>query len=365
MSDPVLDAYWRQAFTALTDNVASGGRALLPAGDWPELDVDAQFYRSTDVNIAICGFDAILIHKGMMPSFRQADIALCLREMAVVQANPVFAVFVHKPRNRRLFLPWHLLHLKVYADPARYRRREDRRGVFIHIPKTGGTSIWKRLSKSVRSTIYFTSNSTLAAFEGDLDAFQIVGGHIHAETLIEKDYRGPAFFVLRDPVDRVLSAMAHAMRPDENISAFDDGLNAMRDMDMSAFDTALDRIIVGEGNVQTRMLGERPGDNLHDPQVRQAMFARACERLHDPMWQFGFLDDPAKLAKQVSVLFGVSAAKLPHLNRTGRNGPQARAQQIHDAILLGDACMDLKLYEYARAIADGSTLPTSKFPTRR
>lgn len=346
----MLDAWWRNALSALACNVAEGARVLLPVGDWPALDYTVQFYQSTDVRIAIDGFDAILIHKGMLTSFRQADVGLCLREMAVVYANAVFVLLVQHPRRLRLVLPTHVRPLRIYADPARYRRRQVGCGVFMHIPKTGGTSIWSCLSNSVRSTVYFTSNTTLAAFDGDLDAFELVGGHINAETLIARQWRGPTFFVLRDPVRRVLSAIAHARRPDQNLATFDEGRHAMRQIDTADFDADLRKIILYEGNLQTRMLAERPGDDLHDPALRDAMCRRACERLENPQWHYGCLDDPVLLANRISERFGVRAAKLPHLNRTAQHGEPAYAGQVEDLVLDEDACMDIRLYRKALAL---------------
>lgn len=346
----LLDVWWRKALSALACHVAEDARVLLPIGDWPRLDCAAQFYRITDTLVAVDGFDAILIHKGMLTSFRQADIGLCLREMVAVYANPVFVLFVQQPRRRHLFLPAHVRILKIYADPARYHSRHARRGAFMHIPKTGGTSIWSCLSRSVRSTVYFASDATLAAFDGDLDAFELVGGHIHAETLVARNWQSPTFFVLRDPVRRVLSAIAHARRTDGNLATFDESFHVMRQIDGTAPDENLRKIIFYEGNLQIRMLAERPGDDLHDPATREAMYRRACARLEQSGWQYGCLEDPVVLARRISDRFGVRTAKLPHLNRTAQRGLPDYARQIEELVLDEDNCMDIKLYRKALAL---------------
>jgi hypothetical protein len=346
----LLDKWWRQAFSALTRNVPEGARVLLPVGDWPQMPYATTFYRSRDCNIDIIGHDAIFIHKGMLASFRQGDIGLCLKDMTAVCANAVFVLFVQKPRARRLFLPAHLDHLKIYADPARFRRRRASRGAFMHIPKTGGTSIWKRVSKAVRSNMYFSSDHTLAAFEGDINAFEVVGGHFSAETLVRKGWQGPVFFVLRNPIERVLSAIAHAHRLNENLAQFDDSYHAMRRIGEGPLDSALRNLLFYEGNMQVRMLGELPGDDLYDPASRALQSARAFERLASPGWSFGVLEDPDRLARQVSAQFGLRDAGLPHVNRTVQSSHPSFARQVCDFLYgEGATCMDLELHKAAIA----------------
>jgi len=287
----------------------------------------------------------------MLTSFRQADIRTCLKDMAAVSANSVFVLFVQYPRTRSLLLPFHLRPLNIYVDPARYHRRRLRRCAFIHIPKTAGTSIWAQISKSVHSNVYFSSNVTLAAFEGDLEAFEAVGGHIQAETLAAKGWRSPAFFVLRDPVERVLSFIAHAQRPDANLGLLEMSYHVARQIGSGSFDATTRDLLFHEGNIQVRALGERPGETLLDAATLDLMRTRALDRLECANWPFGLLGDPSHLGRQVRSHFGTSGADLRHLNQTKPINRPDCVEQVRRFLLSDEArCTDVELYQRAVAL---------------
>ncbi len=351
----MLDAQWCQARDALIGQVPEGANVLLPAGDWPDLPFRTTFYRSTDSVIAIDGHHAVLIHKGMLASFRQADIRMCLNDMAAVCANSVFVLFVERPRKRALLLPFHLRTLRIYTDPARYRRRNTRPRAFVHIPKAAGTSVWTAVSKAAHANIYFTSNTALAAFDGDLNAFELVGGHIHAETLIAKGWQGPAFFVLRDPALRVLSFIAHARRAEENLGLFDASFHMVRAMGAGVPDAAMRDLLFHEANMQVRMLGERAGDDLHDGAVRTRIVDRALDRLSAPGWSFGVVEQPAQLAHQVAAQFGLRKARLRHSNASASVAASDLDRAVRDFLNHEvERCGDIALYRRAIAMLSGS-----------
>lgn len=347
----MLDKFWLQAHAAMRRHVREGASILLPEGDWPALAYSATFYRNTDCRVGVDGHDAVLVHKGMLTSFRQADIRLCLKEMAAVFANEVFILFMPRPHRRGWFLPVHLRKLKVYAHPEAYHRRHAHRGAFIHIPKTAGTSVWTRISASVRSSLYFSSAATLGAFEGDINAFEVVGGHIHAETLIAKGWDGPGFFVMRDPVDRVLSFIAHAKRMNENLAMLDESYHVARRIGDGPLDAAQQDLLFHEANMHIRALGERPGDSLHVPLRLEQITARAFDRLDRPGWSFGMVEQPGVLSRQITAQFGLGhhAGALPHLNRTRSCAGRAYVEQVRE-FLQGHQvyCRDIEFYKYAQ-----------------
>lgn len=346
----MLDKSWGQAQDALLHHLPEGTRVLLPQGDWSALPFSTSFYRNTDCNVDLGDHEAILVHKAMLTSFRQADIRLCLNEMAAVFANDVFVLFMPRPRRRGWFLPVHLRKLKAYADPAAYHRRSAHRGAFIHIPKTAGTSIWTRISGAVRSSLYFSSAATLEAFEGDINAFEVVGGHIQAETLTEKGWDGPAFFVLRDPVERVLSFIAHAKRMSENLGMLDESYHTARAIGEGPLNAAQRDLLFHEANMHIRILGERPGDDLHDPATLDQISARAFACLQRPGWSFGLVEQQAMLGRQIAAQFGLgrAGACLPHLNKTNRAPEKAYIQQVRDFLLSHHTfCRDIAFYRSA------------------
>jgi len=351
----LLDRYWNHAHRELVRHLHKGAKVLLPAGDWPKLPFDTTFYFSTDCNLAIDSYDGVLIHKGMLASFRQADIRVCLKDLCAVSANNVFVLFVQRPRalvrTRGIWPSFHQSPLKVYANPAMYHRRNLRRCAFMHIPKAGGTSIWSEVANAVPANIYFTSNETLAAFEGDLDAFEAVGGHINAETLVAKGWTSPVFFVLRDPMQRVLSFINHAQRADANLGMLVNSFHTARRITNGPFDESLRDLLIHEGNLQVRMLGARPGEAVHDCAVQDAIWARACARLGSRDWPFALLEDVPHMARQVAAHFGTRGLTLRHDNRSPPGQYREYDEQIRRFLLSDEArCHDVLLYQRAVAL---------------
>jgi len=346
----LLDRSWSQALAALHRATVDGANVLLPDGDWPELRYTTTRYCNTDTNISISGQDAILLHKGMLTSFRQADIRECLGNLTVAYANDVFVLFCRWPRGRSLFFRSHLNALKTYADPARFHRKGGRRCAFVHIPKTGGTSIWSRISSGIRANVYFSSNQALAAFDGDINQFDAVGGHFHIEVLLAKGWQGSVFFVLRDPVARILSSIAHARRLDENLGQFDANQLAMRNLDDHTPHQTLRSILLHEGNMQVRALAERPDDMLAGTTALGLLGRRAIERLDSPRCSFGLLAEPRRLGQQVSAAFGLRNDRLPHLNQTAQTTSPSYVATVRRFLASEPSlCMDLVLYEQAIA----------------
>ena len=85
------------------------------------------------------------------------------------------------------------------------------------MPKCAGTSFYKILSNKYKNSIYFSSgNKIFEKYPYDLDKFNLVAGHLQRSTVERKigntnDYRW--LIILRNPVDRFFSSVAHARRP--------------------------------------------------------------------------------------------------------------------------------------------------------
>jgi hypothetical protein len=328
-----LDHFWREAQQALAVHLQRGTSVLVPEGDWDRLPFAVTTYRNVDVALDVAGFGAVLVHKGMLGSFRQAQIRACLGDLPVIFANAVFVLFALPEALTRARFPARyrsrlIRPLEVYVDPAHHRRWRARRSAFLHVPKAAGTSAWSRISQSVRSKVYFGSNQALEAFDGDINAFEVVGGHFQAETLLAKGWDGPVFFILRDPLERVLSFLAHARRADENVGLFADSYRVARDLVDGPLDAQVCDLLFHEANMQVRALAERPGESLSQPGALEAMTERAIARLHRPGWSFGLADQPDRLGMQLARQFGLWNAPMPRLNSLSRGD---RAGMAHVA----------------------------------
>ena len=110
---------------------------------------------------------------------------------------------------------------------------------FMHIPKTGGTSLHHALSKIYGPSVFYPPLATeyqKMRFGGNFEAFNqllaglsepdkskllrelneqmFIGGHTHAGLLNVAASRRFSITCLRDPIDRLVSYYFHAVRPD-------------------------------------------------------------------------------------------------------------------------------------------------------
>lgn len=352
----VLDRFWIEAHAALLGHGRAGDRVLLPEGDWPAMDYRCTAYRSSACALDPWAHDLVLIHKGMIGSFRQSDVRGMLASLEPVFANAVFVLFAARARGRTLpwrHWSWHLNALWVYADPARYRRRGARSRAFVHIAKAGGTSAWGAIAREIRSRVYFSSDASLAAFDGDLDAFEAVGGHFHVATLGDHGWDHGGFFIVRDPVARMLSFLAHASDPAGNVADADPAWRIVREAEPGRPDAPLHALLLHEANAQVRVLGARTGNSLACPQSHAQLTARALAMLAAPGWRFGLLEHRAATGAALAEAFGLTHARLPLRNRTDAGGRAriARWGALVDAFVADNRaqCHDCELVARARA----------------
>lgn len=82
--------------------------------------------------------------------------------------------------------------------------------VFVHIPKTGGLSLYNELSQWIKPAIRFGNQKTYKQFfkmtSSELKKYKLVSGHIYLKSFRQKEIEGPAFTILRNPIDQIISA---------------------------------------------------------------------------------------------------------------------------------------------------------------
>ena len=340
----------------LGESVKEGQKVIMPKGDWPEFTYQATLYNQDSYIGGIEHYDYFVLHKGMVASFSQNCIKYFLNNIPVIFANEVFVVFSSKAIGGNSDYEDHVSSLYSYVYPERFYRFDKKRCCFIHIPKTGGTSVWSYVSNNIRSSIYFSSDQSLANFEGDINQFEAVGGHILAETLLEKGWNGPVFYVLRNPVDRIRSFISHAMREGENITALSGSFTQARDLQEGVLSEEQKNLLFMEGNQQVRALGADRDHDLARPYHLSKALMKALAHFDQEGWDFAIQEDSCNISKIASIKFGIPD-KSPIFLNSSSNTSLENANRVMDFVSqfvedYDNLCMDIPLYKLARGIYD-------------
>jgi hypothetical protein len=102
------------------------------------------------------------------------------------------------------------------GNSERLERQESESILFLHIPKTGGTTVWNTLSAATRVSVNINTPRALRQFfelpEMTIRQCQFIFGHMPygLHLLLRQECKYVVF--LRDPVDRVVSAYYYTKR---------------------------------------------------------------------------------------------------------------------------------------------------------
>jgi len=192
----------------------------------------------------------------------------------------------------------HLAPLLQTATEARARRLCPRRVVFLHIPKTAGSSVNAYFKGRLGASWYGQAITVTDALMADPAAralagrARFVGGHFGAETLAAIRGAAFAFTVLRDPMERLVSAWRF----------FQSHRRAELRLPYPTLEAALasgdPRVAAAFDNVIARALGAGVGDDA------QAIVARAAETLASldhVAWQVSFDADFAAILAELGL----------------------------------------------------------------
>lgn len=88
--------------------------------------------------------------------------------------------------------------------------------IFPHIPKTGGLSLFHELASLTQYAIRFGNNEELKLFSelspSEIQKYWIISGHVSLSKFREKNLDGPAFTVIRNPEQRLISMFRYLNR---------------------------------------------------------------------------------------------------------------------------------------------------------
>ncbi|MFT7608984.1 MAG: hypothetical protein ACI9MX_002052 [Candidatus Aldehydirespiratoraceae bacterium] len=223
---------------------------------------------------------------------------------------------------------------------------------FLHMQKTAGTALWQRLQEAFpREALYpgvddgpmgettLLTKWVRAAFERRGDEIAVVAGHFPLCTteLLGGDFT--TFTILRDPVDRTLSALRH-----------------YRETTLGEADTPLEEVYADPQrqwvvhNHMVKMLSltvdEMDGDLFTAVEFTPARLERAKAALQT-IDVVGTQDRFEPFCDELSRRFGWNLGEPRFANRTT---PTPASDSLCEQIA-ADQADDIALYEYARTLA--------------
>jgi len=216
--------------------------------------------------------------------------------------------------------------------------------IFLHIPKTAGTSLRNLIEQEYSSSqclpVYQPwpyQPAVLAEMKAKLPAAKILYGHLlfglHQQLNIEAQY----VTFLRDPIERVISFFNHnAYHPNsEYHKAIQNGLSLLKLLKSERAPQA--------NNLMTRMLAPyQPNDLLDDERV----FEQALENIDKHFCMVGLMEKFAESVDLLGKKLGwQSSPEIPHLNVVSNKHIQEVDAQTQAALEKYNR-LDMLLYEH-------------------
>jgi hypothetical protein len=151
------DQLWRAVYERLCPLLTDEDVVLAPRGDWPAFLCRSTLY---DELIELGDVTVLVLHKGLLPSLPKGELTRIAHEWQWVLANEVFVVLSRSGklrsdirRGRDII---HCMPVFRYLRSSSLKKR-DAKIVYVHVPKTGGTSMWAALTRGFPSHVYYAS----------------------------------------------------------------------------------------------------------------------------------------------------------------------------------------------------------------
>lgn len=254
------DRFWHAVSKALRPLLSETDVVLAPRGDWPPFPCACAFY---DDVIDIAEATVLVLHKGRLAGIRKPDLRVIASQWQWIFANDVFVVLSRHGKIRRdirfslAFI--HCWPVVRFLRSASLRRRRSRI-VYVHVPKTGGTSMWEALKRRFPSHVYYPSMNTWLSNPPASDEYDLIGLHF-SPTILSQYLSKDDWIVgmVRDPTERLLSAVVHSRRASEDPETFTSSMRAMREMDL------VDYLLTEHGRHEARLQLTTFGGNCLEP----------------------------------------------------------------------------------------------------
>jgi hypothetical protein len=198
-----MDPLWHAVYTALRPLLKDDDVVVVPKGDWPAFPCAAVFYVNL---IELNDCTVLVLHKGLLTVLPQAELHRVAEQWQWIFANEIFVVLSRSQRVKRdVRRTGDLIHcrpLMRFLSSASLRRRRSKI-IYIHLPKTGGTSMWASLTRAFPSHVYYPSLHAYLNNPPARDDYDLVGLHcspsIALPSLCEDDWM---IGMMRHPTQR-------------------------------------------------------------------------------------------------------------------------------------------------------------------
>ena len=228
--------------------------------------------------------------------------------------------------------------------------------IFTHIPRAGGTSMWKifravygkRIRRIVGKGNFKTREMVAMLLKDKSNEYDVIGGHVNygiGKNCVDRQYR--YFTVLRDPTNVVLSR--YYKRTDPIIQEkkarnkpgeFEENLRLLR----NRTNIGPEAYLLDNGNPLLRFLG---GTNRQvEGRVTRDHLAIAMKRLQNDYACFGFVERYPESMELISRTLSWDQTPAVERRNSGGNRPSGHDQRL---ISLGREvnALDYELYAFA------------------
>lgn len=349
----MLDKHWQAAAEAVQSVSTPSDVVLCPRGDWPFLGCDMiQYQGRIDLRTATL----LVLHKAHLPAIDARDLAEVYSSWNCIFADEVFAIFCRQRKGVDIRGADAERHIDVIRNflAARINRELPFRIWYIHLPKTGGTSLWAALSQRLRSSVYIPDQAMLIESRPNLLDFDAVGGHFPlsrvAHLVEENDL---VVSLVRKPSDRLVSAYRHSRR-ELNRGSLVPGMEELERRGLLGFpDTPDGRV---ECALQSLMLGA-PYHLGPEPEVCDAAVASAIALARTPRGIIAPLDRMADVHRLLSA-FVPGLPEPGRLNEGASEGVDEDEVRQLEALLRRDRPWDINLYDEVTRIFEAKVRRT-------
>ncbi|MBP0616603.1 hypothetical protein [Jiella mangrovi] len=272
--------------------------------------------------------DAVLIHKGLLGSVPLETLAKTSPLVPEFQ-NDVFLLFRLDGRSKvsrarpltwlsRFLTRQRVSPLETYLDDVASARFAGSQRVFIHIPKTAGTSVFEAARQAAIRPLYLDDLTALQTAVPHLAAYDLIGGHVGFDALEAEIADAQYFAIVREPLERLVSVAGHARRPGERIESFSPVMRFLAENSLRAF---LDRM---EGRIELRVQQWMLTGKM---QPSQALTRERLERI-----AVATTEGLDRFLHRQGASLGIDPARLPRLNVTRDRQSLVSQAEIDEAV---------------------------------